>query len=235
MSYFEEYEAALEEAAARKSQLARRPPVVALALLMVVVIGIAGVFAVVGGRTAAASTVTVRVEDDRVIIRVVRPDADPRQIVEDLESAGLDARIVAAPTGPSRVGQLSSVAALGDGITSAGPLEIQAPAGWSGIIDVAEGTLAKPGEQYVAPTNAFSPGEPLGCLSEFDLSVAEVAFVARSNGLTVEWRSEEEDQVAGSPPSRSQVTGAIATSDSTVIARFDRNVAVGSVTDSTCG
>ncbi len=235
MGYLDEFEAALGRAASRRRPPRLRRPVVALAALLVVAVGVVGLLTVVGGQPASASTIAVRIEAEKMFIRVVRPDAEPRRIVQDLDDAGVRARIVAAPTGPSRVGRLTSLSARGGGITSAGPTEIRVPVGWSGTIDVAEGARAEPGEQYVAPTDAFAPGEPLRCLPASKVSVTQVEGVARSRGVAVQWRSVAEYQVVENPPPTSHVISAVAVSDSTVIARFDPDVTSSSVGETACG
>lgn len=235
MGYFDDFEAALQQAAKRKSQPTSRRPIVTVMFVVVIGVTVVGLLSTMSSQPARASTVAVRIEADSLLIRVVRADAEPSQIVEDLIDEGLNARTVAAPTGPSRVGQLTSLTAIGEDITSDTPKDIRVPVGWAGTIDVAEGVPARTGEQYVAPTNAFAHGEPLSCLSESDVSVGEVALGAELNDVVVEWRGDETNELLKNPAPRSRVETATATSASTIIVRVGAETTSVKPVPSACG
>lgn len=235
MGYLEELESALERAALGRRRRVRPSPAAALAVVALVVAGTLGSLAVLGKDSADASTIAVRVEGHYLFIRIVRPSADPNEVVHDLAGADLRSRLVEAPTGPSRVGQLISLSALGNGVTSSGRLDVRVPIGWPGIIEVSQGVPANPGQTYTAVTNAFEDDEPLGCLSSLGATVAQVKRVAKSRSVTVEWRSYIDDRVIEPPSSHSRVESAVATSDDSVIARVDVEMMADSDAHSECG
>ena len=129
----------------------------------------------------ALADVAVDVRDGRLLVRLVDLEHRPEHIEGVLRGLGLDASVVDAPVGPSRVGRF--VGTLDEGLhaavrrlgaAAAGFEGFSVPVGWTGHLDLRVGRPASPGESYAVFSDALAPGEPLACRPLLGRSAGEV-------------------------------------------------------------
>jgi hypothetical protein len=202
MGYFEDFEQSLVQAAERQSTTRRSRGVsrllIAAAILAVVALGITVVLAATTNDSVSASTISVQRTAQGVIVRVAKPTYPPREILEDLRSAGFKAELELLPTGPSEVGKFVSFSTAGLGARFLETHEILVPPDWDGTFIVSGTVAAEPGETYLHPSNAYAPGEPLDCIGGPGGSALDVAAVAMARKLTVDWVSPDNTSMAPS-------------------------------------
>lgn len=156
----------------------------ALSTVAVVVVAASLLFSTISSDPASAG-VTVTLVDGRWVVAVVDDTVRADRIEAVLEDAGIVATVDAVPVGPSRVGTfLSGDGAVtlvgGDGVSSATvTFDDDVP-----TVSILFGASAAPGDDYVAFSDAFAPGEPLAC--ELELVGASFADVAETFGARFE-------------------------------------------------
>jgi hypothetical protein len=141
----------------------------------------------------ALADVDVEVRAGRLFVRLVDLEHRPDHIEGVLRGVGLDASVVAAPVGPSRVGRFvgalddaalaAEVHRLGADRDSFGGLSV--PLRWPGHLDLRVGRPAEAGEPYAVFSDALAPGEPLACRPLLGRPVAEVLPALASLDLEV--------------------------------------------------
>jgi hypothetical protein len=159
--------------------------------VVAVVAAVAAVMAavLVPSQLASADDVTVSYDGDTVFMQV-RTTATAEQITEQITEHGLDVAVLAAPTGPSRIGTLARShghsAQAGDDVSL-----VRFNRGSRTVFYFGE--PAKPGEPYGLPTDGFDELEPFHDLAwmegrDFDDVSDDLMAAARSRGieLTVE-------------------------------------------------
>jgi hypothetical protein len=151
------------------------------AAVAAVAAAIAGVAVLVPSPAAADVEVTIR--DGVVEVRLTDLDATAAEVTEAMRDAGLEAETIGTPVGPSLVGRFVAV-----GFDQGGDAEVEdiraedggligfrVPAGWEGRLRIQLGEAADPGEPYGAGSDAFAPGEPLGCKGVLGATLADAS------------------------------------------------------------
>lgn len=184
-------------AAARRRYRRRRFPRLGAAAAAVLV-GLVCVVALQSGDAHAA--VEVIRGNAYVEVRLVDLESRPEEIEAAAAEAGIDLRLTGVPVGPSMVGKFVSLSgtALPDEVI---PLDPAAAAdgdavlysgfrlrdGFDGTLRIALGRPARPGEDWVATSDASAPGELLACEDLTGLSTAEVARRLDGVDARVRW------------------------------------------------
>jgi hypothetical protein len=171
------------------------------ARIAAVVVGLATAAAVVlGAVTYAPERAEARVEvrGGWVVVTLVDGEHDPGTIEAALARAGVRARVLAVPVGPSLVGRFvgaARAAALPEGIaglhgrpgaTRCAYAGLSLAPDRSGGLEVRVGRPAAGDEPYATFSDAFAPGEPLAGKALRGRSLEEVDRLLRDRGVQVE-------------------------------------------------
>lgn len=208
----------------RRSVRRRRPGrlVRAAAVACVFMVTMAGA-SIMHDPEPAVADVTVRVDDDMIVVSVPAAGAAPESVAAAAQVAGVQLTVQAAPAGPSQVGAFVSYVA-------AKPGQVQLVHDASGAartvridrsateVAVTVGVPAAPGELFATPSNATARGEVLGCVDVVGLDRSRMQRVVESAGVAARW-SVNGIMVAGvdAVPSDAVVVTVAAISDSSVI------------------
>ncbi|GAB2635697.1 hypothetical protein [Kribbella swartbergensis] len=159
-------------------------------------------------------------QGDKLIVRVVDPNADPKQYNAEFKKMGLDITVQAIPVSPRYVGDIVSFTArnqhemdqlhrLEPGEKCPGTLNasdagcqggLELPRSYDGQSVVDFGRAAKPGERYqVTSSSATEKGEALAGLAIKNKTVAEVLPLIADRGVKVV-RYQNGSQAQPTPP-----------------------------------
>jgi hypothetical protein len=143
---------------------------------------------------------------DKLIVRVVDPDADPKRYNAEFKKMGLDITVKAVPVSPPSVGGMFSyTAANSDELDQLRPVEpgeqcngtlnasdpgcqlgLEVPKNYAGKTEILFGRKAKPGERYVQMSSSASEkGEALEGLAIANKTVGAALPLIESRGVKV--------------------------------------------------
>lgn len=144
---------------------------------------------------------------DKLIVRVVDPNADPKRYNAEFKKMGLDIKVKSVPVTPPFVGMMVSFSSgsqhemeqlqrLAPGELCNGTLNasdpgcqegLEIPKNYDGSTEIQFGRKAKPGEMYVhTSSSATDKGELLAGLVLEDKTVAQVLPLIEARGVQVE-------------------------------------------------
>lgn len=170
----------------------------AVAVVAVVSAGLAGIPWLTDTDPAAAAIhIETLPNGDLALTLAVGAQLD--DAVAILCDAGFDVALETTPTGPSRVGEVTSLSApagAGDQVVVDGD---DPP-----TITLAYGVLAAPGETYLAPTDPWAEGEPLEGIDVDRDDPAAVVRTAHGLGLTTRIQSPGDGQPLSDLPPRAE-------------------------------
>jgi hypothetical protein len=109
--------------------------------------------------------------------------ATPADVADAVTKAGLEARVIGEPAGPSNVGRFVQVRVDGENTTPIQRIQegvdtfmgFSLPEGWDGTLVIAIGRRARDGEPYTIPSDVFAEREPLHCSGVLGRRLADVA------------------------------------------------------------
>lgn len=197
---------------ATTSRRARNPRSLPLRLVAASMTLLVAVAAVVVMRTGDAhAAVEVIRADGFVHVRLVDLETRPEEIVAAARDAGVDLTVSAVPVGPSMVGRFISLTATelppemiptDDGAVGSTThyTSFRVPEGFGGELRVHLGRQARPGEEWIAASDALAPGELLECQDLLGKRVEELRGHVEGLDATVRW-------FAISPNDSSEVMG----------------------------
>ncbi|HSL58950.1 MAG TPA: hypothetical protein VK866_13975 [Acidimicrobiales bacterium] len=180
----------------------RRRIAAAVAVVVAIGAGLAGTSWLTHSDSAAAAIHIEPLPNGDVAITIAARAGHVDDAVAALRDAGFDVDLRPDPTGPSRVGQVTSLAA-------------PAGAGERVVIDgddpptitLAYGVAAAPGEPYGAPTDPWADGEPLAGVDVDRDDPAAVVRAARDLGLTTRILSPSNGQPLSDVPPTANAAG----------------------------
>lgn len=183
-----------------------RPRIALVAAMTLLIAGVIAATAVNRPDQNQPQALSFTERGDKLIVRVVDPNADPKRYNAEFKKMGLNIKVKAVPVSPPSVGTMISFSAgsstemdqlhrLEPGEKCNGTLNasdpgcqggLELPKNYTGKTEIQFGRKAKPGEMYWhMSSSATEKGESLAGLAIQNRTVAEVLPLIESRGVKV--------------------------------------------------
>ncbi|TCC43046.1 hypothetical protein [Kribbella sindirgiensis] len=186
----------------RRSQPSRRLALVAACTLLIA--GVVAATVVNRPDQSQPQALSFTERGDKLIVRVVDPNADPKRYNAEFKKMGLDVTVLSVAVSPPWVGKMisfsgrnekdmSQLRMLEPGEQCNGTLNasdpgcqegVELPKNYDGKTEIQFGRVAKPGEMYVhTSSSATDKGEVLAGLTVKNKTIDQVLPLVRSRGV----------------------------------------------------
>lgn len=153
----------------------------------------------------AQAALRVTVVADGLLVEIDDLNATPDAVEAAAQAAGLQLSVTPVPVGLSNVGRfialtsdqpVTSIERVGVDPVSGSFTGFRIPNGFDGTLDFEIGRAARPGEQWVATSDALAPGEVLECQDLVGATAVDAAEATSKLDLDRRWFSVSSDRGA---------------------------------------
>lgn len=192
------------------------------ALLLVLVLAVG--YMQFSSKPSSAAVLSVTRSNHVIMVDLKSTSATPKEIADELDHYGIDAKVTEKPVSPSGVGRLVSFSLEGTASiaqpSSAYFMHFSLSDEKGQHVELGLGRAAKPGESYVKLVNAYDHGEVLNCSNTLGRQVRDVIDKVNSLNVDVHWytqRGPEIYEVDVPPFSTYFITGATSDKPNSII------------------